>query len=111
LRQYDTHRRACKSDGNHSAGDRFARHAYSRLLINFSLLSNILATHTRCEWPRDNEDTIHDLERQRRQTPRRRTVNDARGIARIEFRFVTFAIQQVLRGNPPTDVAAFVRAD
>src|SRR5712664_4038165 len=57
----------------------------------------------------DHEFAVDDLERQRRQRTRRRTVDHLRAVFRIERRRVTRTREVLIAGQPIVDVAAIVR--
>src|SRR5829696_7549511 len=73
-------------------------------------ISALFECDRRRERLRDNQHTVRDPDRQRRQRPRRRTVDDPGAVSRIELREVTLAREQPRCRLPVVDVAAGVRA-
>src|SRR5258708_30663680 len=63
------------------------------------------------KWLRNDELVIHDSQRQRRQTARRRTVDDRGSLARIVPRIVTRAFDDLLLVYPTAHLAARMRTD
>src|SRR5262245_19613014 len=60
---------------------------------------------------RHGKIAVHDLERQRRERPRGRTVEHGGRLARVEVRVVAGAFENPLLRNPYADLAARVRAN